>query len=65
MPKNPTLSRSPDYYAARSVEERRLAMRAKDPQVRAIHLKLAENYAQLAGTQDLANPEKLNSDERA
>jgi len=39
---------SPDYYAARSVEERRLAMATDDPRVRAIHLELAERYAVLA-----------------
>lgn len=48
MSQNPDLSRNPDYFAARSVEERRLAISAKDPKARAAHLELAETYALLA-----------------
>lgn len=48
MSQDPSLSRSPDYYAARSVEERRLAMASTDPKVRAVHLDMAERYARLA-----------------
>lgn len=48
MAQNPKLSRSPDYYAARAVEERRLAMAAGNPKARAIHLEMAEKYAELA-----------------
>jgi hypothetical protein len=39
---------NPDYYAARAVEERRLAMASNDPKVRAIHLEMADRYAELA-----------------
>ncbi len=39
---------NPDYYEARAVEERRLAMAAKDSNARAAHLEMAEKYAQLA-----------------
>jgi hypothetical protein len=41
-----------DYYAARAVEERRLAMSAKDSNARAAHLELAEKYEQLAQSDD-------------
>jgi hypothetical protein len=39
---------NPDYYAARAVEERRLAMASNDPNVRAIHLEMADLYAERA-----------------
>ena len=42
------LSGSTDYYSARAVEERRLAMAAKDPNARAAHLEMAEKYSELA-----------------
>lgn len=48
MSQDPNLSRSPDYFAARALEERRLAMASADQNVRAIHLELAEKYEQLA-----------------
>ena len=48
MSQDPNLSRNPDYYAARAVEERRLAMASKDPKVRQIHLELADKYAEMA-----------------
>ena len=48
MSRDPSLTRSTDYYAARAIEERRLAMAAKDPNVRSIHLEMAEKYDQLA-----------------
>ena len=54
MSQDSNLSRNPDYFAARAVEERRLAMASADPKVRAIHIELAEKYDQLAqsGGQD-------------
>lgn len=42
-------SNDPSYYAARAIEERRLAMAAADPKVRRVHLELAAKYAELAG----------------
>lgn len=48
MSQDPDLHRNPDYYGARSAEERRLAMAAKDPKARAIHEELANEYARLA-----------------
>ena len=45
MSHDPNLTRNPDYYDARAVEERRLAMAAKDDNVRAVHLEMAERYA--------------------
>jgi hypothetical protein len=48
MSQKSELSRHPDYFAARAVEERRHAMASSDPKVRAIHLDLAEKYSQLA-----------------
>ena len=44
MPQDPKLRRGPDYYAARAVEERRLAMAAKEDTVRRVHLEMAERY---------------------
>jgi len=63
MSKDPSLSRSPDYYAARAVEERRLAMAAKDQNVRAIHLEMAEKYDQLA--KDGGQPQAIGDQQRA
>lgn len=48
MSQDPNLSRNPDYFAARAVEERRLAMTSADENVRAIHLEMADKYDQLA-----------------
>ena len=48
MSRDPNPSGSPDYYAARAIEERRLAMAAKDSNVRSIHLEMAEKYDELA-----------------
>jgi hypothetical protein len=43
------MSDDPEYYAARAIEERRLAMAAADPRVRRAHLELAAQYALQAG----------------
>ena len=48
MSHQPDISRHSDYFAARAVEERRLAMSSKDPIVRAVHLEMAGRYAELA-----------------
>ena len=37
-----------EYFAARAVEERRMAMAAKEKHVRDIHLELADRYEQAA-----------------
>ena len=58
-------TQNPDYYAARAVEERRLAMTAKDSTVRAIHLELAERYAILARSRDLEVPQLIGEQQRA
>lgn len=50
-------SNDPSYYAARAVEERRLAMATADPNVRRVHLELAAKYAQLAGGEARISPE--------
>jgi hypothetical protein len=42
------LSRTPDYFAARAAEERRIADAATDLSARAIHLEMAKRYAELA-----------------
>jgi hypothetical protein len=44
------MSQDHSYYAARAIQERRLAMAATDPAVRRIHLELAAQYALRAGT---------------
>ena len=46
------MSQDQAYFAARAIEERRLAMAAIDPNVRRVHLELAAEYALRAG----ANP---------
>ena len=58
MSQDPSLSRSPDYFAARAVEERRLAMSCTDENVRAIHMEMADKYDQLAAGGD-AEPQQL------
>jgi hypothetical protein len=50
MPQNRNLIRSPDYYSARAAEERRLAETAADPNARAAHERLAEQYGRLSRT---------------
>jgi hypothetical protein len=57
MSKDPNLNLSPDYYSARAIEERRLAMSSKDQKVRAIHLQMADKYSELAksGADDAAD----------
>ena len=45
MPQDPKLRRGPDYYAARAVEERRLAMAAKEDTARRVHLEMAAGLA--------------------
>ena len=52
MSKNPEFSRDSDYYAARAIEERRLAMASADQKVRAIHLEMAEKYDALPQSGD-------------
>ena len=48
MPQNPNLVRNPDYLSARAAEEHRLAETAADPNARAAHQRLAEQYERLA-----------------
>jgi hypothetical protein len=43
-----SVSDNNSYFAARAVEERRMAMASKDPIVRAVHLEMADRYAALA-----------------
>ena len=50
------MSHDPSYYAARAIEERRLAMTASNPAVRRVHLELAAQYALRAGTLSEINP---------
>lgn len=64
MPKSSDLSRCPDYYAARAVEERRLAMAAKNPDVRAIHLQMAKKYAELALHGEPAGPQQPDDEQQ-
>jgi hypothetical protein len=64
MSQNPNLSRDSDYYAARAVEERRLAMACSDAKARAIHLELAEKYAEIAETGRSATHEVIGEGQR-
>lgn len=59
MSRDPNLSRNSDYYTARAVEERRLAMAAKNPNARAAHLELAQKYAELAQSDDHEVPQAI------
>lgn len=57
MSQDPELARHSDYFAARAVEERRMAMASTDEHVRSVHLEMADRYAQLA--EGIGNPLKL------
>lgn len=50
------MSDSASYYAARAIEERRLAMAATNPSARAAHLEMAARYAELAGSDAVPIP---------
>ena len=65
MSQNPRLSRSPDYYAARAVEERRLAMASADQNVRAIHLEMAEKYDRLASGGDAGEQQQTGDEQQS
>jgi hypothetical protein len=52
MSRDPNLTRTPDYYAARAVEERRMAMASEEPAARAIHLEMAERYSKMSESGD-------------
>jgi hypothetical protein len=56
------MSQDHSYFAARAIEERRLAMAASDPSVRRVHLEMAARYALQAGPK--ANPIHDSEDER-
>lgn len=57
------MSHDPCYYAARAMEERRLAMASSNPKVRRVHLELAAKYAARAGTTAAILPEEGPSEE--
>ena len=57
MSQDPELSRHSEYFAARAIEERRMAMASTDEHVRSVHLEMAERYAQLA--EGIGSPLKL------
>jgi hypothetical protein len=65
MSQHPDSSRHSEYYAARAIEERRLAMASADANVRAIHLQMAERYDELARTGGREPPHIIGSRERA
>ena len=48
MSQDPELFRHSEYFAARAVEERRMAMASTDEHVRSVHLEMADRYSQLA-----------------
>ena len=56
---------NPAYYAARAVEERRLAMAAADPNARAVHLEMAEKYAQLAADGETGGEQVAGNQQQA
>lgn len=45
------------YYATRANEERRVAMASSNPNVRRVHLEMAEKYAALADSDAIPNSE--------
>jgi hypothetical protein len=63
MSQDPELFPHSSYFEARAIEERRMAMAAKDPHVRAIHLEMAERYAEAAKANE-DKPVKLTEDPR-
>lgn len=56
------MSDNTQYFAARAIQERRLAMASADQKVRAVHLELAARYVQLA-TEDQVH--ELEEEQRA
>jgi hypothetical protein len=46
------------YFAARAIEERRLAMASADQKVRSVHLEMAARYDALASREGVAEPER-------
>jgi hypothetical protein len=64
MSREPNLNRSPDYYSARAIEERRLAMASTDPKVRAIHLQMANRYDVLAAGDDAQPRQVIGGEQR-
>ena len=48
MSQDTDLSAHSDYFAERASEERRMAMASADPNVRAVHLDMAQRYSELA-----------------
>ncbi len=48
MSQEPDFYRHSEYFAARAAEERRMAMATRNPHARAIHLEMAERYAEAA-----------------
>ena len=65
MLSDPKLSQNSDCYAARAIEERRLAMAAKDPNARAAHLELAEKYGVLAQSGAPEPPQVIGEHQQA
>ena len=64
MSQNPDLSRHSDYFAARAIDERRMAMASADPHVRAIHLEMAERYDAFARGEDTTKPRLVVADDQ-
>jgi hypothetical protein len=48
MSQGPDFSQHSEYFAARAIAERRMAMAARNPHAREIHLEMAERYAEAA-----------------
>ena len=65
MSQDSEFSQHSEYFAARAVEERRLAMASVDPKVRSIHLEMAERYAQAAKADDGATVQPSEETRRA
>lgn len=53
------MTSEPHFYERREREERELAAKAASPQVKAIHLELAESYLQLSGRSAIAPIRKM------
>jgi hypothetical protein len=65
MSQHPDSSAHSEYYAARAIEERRLAMASADAKVRAIHLQMAGRYDELSRTGAQEPPHVIGNRERA
>ena len=64
MSQIPKFTSHSDYFAARAIEERRMAMAARDAHVRDIHLDMARRYEEAAQADDGATVQRSEEPRR-